>query len=79
VAKLKPNPWAFHDLYGNVWEWCDDRRTDERTGETRDPIMRGGGWRSGASHCTSAAFDPGDPKAKGDHIGFRVACGVVGK
>lgn len=27
---------------GHVWEWCDDGRMDERTGESRDPVMRGG-------------------------------------
>jgi formylglycine-generating enzyme required for sulfatase activity len=45
---------------------------DAATGETRDPVMRGGSWRSGAFHCTAVAHDPGDPRMKGDNIGFRV-------
>lgn len=74
VALLKPNAWGLHDLYGNVWEWCDDRRVDPATGETRDPVLRGGGWRSGGSHCTSESRDPGAPGLRADHVGFRLAC-----
>jgi formylglycine-generating enzyme required for sulfatase activity len=76
VARLKPNAWGLHDMLGNVWEWCQDRRVDEATGETRDPVMRGGSWRSGAFHCTAVAHDPGDPNQRADNIGFRVACRV---
>lgn len=78
VMQLKPNAWGLYDLLGNVWEWCDDRRVDEATGEERQPVMRGGSWRSGAFHCTATAHDPGDPNSRGDNIGFRLACRSVG-
>ena len=58
-------------------EWCADLRTEEETGEARDPVMRGGLWRSGAFHCTAVAHDPGSPGTKGDNIGFRVVCTVT--
>lgn len=77
VAKLKANAFGLHDMLGNVWEWCGDRHVDPATGETREPSMRGGSWRSGAFHCTSVAHDPGAPTMRADNVGFRVACQIV--
>ena len=29
VGTRKPNPWGFYDMYGNVWELCEDQFTGE--------------------------------------------------
>lgn len=76
VGKLRPNAWGLFDLYGNVWEWTAERRVDEATGESRDPAIRGGGWRSGGSHLTSESRDPASAGLRNDHVGFRVVCRI---
>lgn len=41
VASFPPNKNGFHDMAGNVWEWCDD--TFE--GATDIRVLKGGSWR----------------------------------
>jgi hypothetical protein len=51
--------------------------TDGTTGETCDPVRRGGFWRSGAFHRTGMARDPGRPDLRADNIGFRADFRIV--
>jgi len=84
VATKKPNAWGFHDMHGNVWEWCRDRYQDSYKGiGSLDPIgppsgeyrvLRGGSWfsRTGSS-LRSSSRSRDHPARRNVFIGFRVA------
>lgn len=51
----KPNAWGFHDMLGNLWEWCADHHANlpkakdvvvDPTGPTASNarVLRGGSW-----------------------------------
>ena len=56
VGEKRPNPWGFHDLTGNVWEWIEDVWHDDyegaqadgsawtHSGEKPRRVIRGGSW-----------------------------------
>lgn len=82
VATKRANPWGFHDLPGNVLEWCYDWYGNYPGGAVTDPsgperghyrIARGGSWRTGARLGRSAARSGGSAGREDYTIGFRVA------
>ncbi|MEM9159458.1 MAG: formylglycine-generating enzyme family protein [Verrucomicrobiota bacterium] len=84
VKMKKANEWGFHDMHGNVWEWCNDwygsiksvdvvDPTGPRTGEAR--VLRGGGVWYDAQLCRSASRIRGGPDYRNRLIGFRLALG----
>jgi len=78
---LSANPWGFHEMHGNVWEWCQDcykamppLNQDAPTDDACDQrVVRGGGWRCLAMDCRSAARAAVAPSVASVNIGVRLA------
>ena len=65
VGQREPNPHELCDMYGNVWEWCNDFYQEDyyqrspvenprgpEAGENR--VVRGGCWNSKPDMCRSS-------------------------
>jgi formylglycine-generating enzyme required for sulfatase activity len=84
-GSLPANPWGFHEMHGNVWEWVEDAYapyaaeggTEEAAraaeGETSVRVLRGGSWGYGAGNLRSSYRVSASPGSATNHDGFRVA------
>ena len=87
VGALKPNDFGLFDVYGNVWEWTQDRVERRRdSSEDREDSMRqvrdqdartrrGGAYPYPAAMARSAARGTVSsfPTTRRDNVGFRIA------
>jgi formylglycine-generating enzyme required for sulfatase activity len=91
VGSYEPNAWGFHDMHGNVNEWCQDRyeywgTIREKIVEIVDPmgarvgverVIRGGAWKYSYAGSHSSMRHYGLPDKKSEATGFRLACSVL--
>lgn len=81
VGKYPANPWGFHDMHGNVSEWCADWYGDYPSGAVTDSegpasgsprVMRGGSCYNTGSNLRSARRNGITPSFRYNALGFRV-------
>ena len=85
VASYPPNAIGFHDLHGNVAEWCADLWHPTYHGAPADGsawlaggqagrrVLRGGAWDYLPRLLRSSWRDALDETSRRDNVGFRVA------
>ena len=83
VGKKKPNQWGFHDMHGNVMEWCeDDYSANQYKNEnlkfpivlenSKGKILKGGSWFDSFIQLRASSKFFANPYSRDDRIGFRL-------
>ena len=82
VGKYPANAWGFHDMHGNVWEWCADWMANYPAGPLTDPtgpasgssrVTRGGSWTNAGHRLRSARRYLNSSGLRNSYLGFRLS------
>lgn len=74
VGQKSPNAWGFHDMLGNVWEWCQDWFHVANPSRS----VRGGSYFNSARFCRAAQRWGWMPANRGRYCGFRFLAAATG-
>lgn len=88
VGQREPNAWGLYDMFGNVWEWCQDQFGPYSTTAPINPagptvsssgtrVARGGAWNNLAQHVNATFRHDVSPEMTMRYYGFRVVAEVV--